>query len=163
MWDLVPWPGIELRTPAFGAWSLSHWATREGRGSFNVDGQECFLWEVACGRDLEGCLGLWLAGRHRWKSVFQLRHGGAQEWPCRACPQDPMQSHTAASVTSMVPGQRRGRRTGKAHRGDAVEGCYKWVFSSLFKWQQWRKYFTYTFPSALSLSVMSDSLRPHGL
>ena len=54
-----------------------------------------------------------------------FRHGGAQEWPCRACPQDPVQSHTAASVTSMVPGQRRGRRTGKAHRGDAVEGCYK--------------------------------------
>ena len=29
MWDLVPWPGIKLRTPALGAWSLSHWATRE--------------------------------------------------------------------------------------------------------------------------------------
>ena len=29
MWDLVPWPGIELRPPALGAWSLSHWTTRE--------------------------------------------------------------------------------------------------------------------------------------
>ena len=29
MWDLVPWPGIKLRTPALGAWSLSHWAPRE--------------------------------------------------------------------------------------------------------------------------------------
>ena len=26
---LVPWPGIEPRTPALGAWSLSHWTTRE--------------------------------------------------------------------------------------------------------------------------------------
>ena len=29
MWDLVPWPGIEPRTPALGAQSLSHWTTRE--------------------------------------------------------------------------------------------------------------------------------------
>ena len=29
MWDLVPWPGIEPRHPALGAWSLSHWTTRE--------------------------------------------------------------------------------------------------------------------------------------
>ena len=29
MWDLVPWPGIEPRSPALGAWSLSHWTTRE--------------------------------------------------------------------------------------------------------------------------------------
>ena len=28
-WDLVPWPGIELRPPVLGAWSLSHWTTRE--------------------------------------------------------------------------------------------------------------------------------------
>ena len=26
IWDLVPWPGLE---PALGAWSLSHWTTRE--------------------------------------------------------------------------------------------------------------------------------------
>ena len=26
---LVPWPGIEPRTPVLGAQSLSHWATRE--------------------------------------------------------------------------------------------------------------------------------------
>ena len=25
---LVPWPGIEPRPPALGAWSLSHWITR---------------------------------------------------------------------------------------------------------------------------------------
>ena len=28
-WDLVPWPGIELRLPALGVRSLSHWTTRE--------------------------------------------------------------------------------------------------------------------------------------
>ena len=29
MWDLVPLPGAESQPPALGAWSLSHWATRE--------------------------------------------------------------------------------------------------------------------------------------
>ena len=29
MWDLVPWPEIEPGPPALGAWSLSHWTTRE--------------------------------------------------------------------------------------------------------------------------------------
>ena len=29
MWDLVPPPGVEPRPPAFGAWSLSHWTSRE--------------------------------------------------------------------------------------------------------------------------------------
>ena len=28
-WDLVAWPGIEPRPPALGAWTLSHWTTRE--------------------------------------------------------------------------------------------------------------------------------------
>ena len=32
MWDLVPQPGIEPRSPALGAWSLSHWTTREVLG-----------------------------------------------------------------------------------------------------------------------------------
>ena len=30
MWDLVPQLGIEPGPPALGAWSLSHWTTREG-------------------------------------------------------------------------------------------------------------------------------------
>ena len=34
MWDLVPWPGIEPGPPALGAWSLSHWTTREVLGAF---------------------------------------------------------------------------------------------------------------------------------
>ena len=29
MWDLVPWPGIEPRSLAFSAWTLSHWTTRK--------------------------------------------------------------------------------------------------------------------------------------
>ena len=29
MRDLVPWPGVEPRPPALGAWSLSHWTIRE--------------------------------------------------------------------------------------------------------------------------------------
>ena len=29
MWDVVPWPGIEPGLPALGAWSFSHWTTRE--------------------------------------------------------------------------------------------------------------------------------------
>ena len=29
MWDLVPWPESQPRPPALGAWSLSHWTTRE--------------------------------------------------------------------------------------------------------------------------------------
>ena len=38
MWDLVPWPGIELRSPALGTQSLSHWTTRvvPGLGSNRV-------------------------------------------------------------------------------------------------------------------------------
>ena len=28
-WELVPWSGIEPGSPALGAWSLSHWTTRE--------------------------------------------------------------------------------------------------------------------------------------
>ena len=29
MWDLVTWTGFEPRCPTLGAWSLSHWMTRE--------------------------------------------------------------------------------------------------------------------------------------
>ena len=29
IWDLVPCPGIKPSSPALGAWSLSHWTTRE--------------------------------------------------------------------------------------------------------------------------------------
>ena len=29
MWDLAPQAGIEPRPPVLGAWSLSHWTTKE--------------------------------------------------------------------------------------------------------------------------------------
>ena len=29
IWDLFPWPGIKTGLPALGAWSFSHWTTRE--------------------------------------------------------------------------------------------------------------------------------------
>ena len=29
IWDLVPWPGMELEPPALRAWNLGHWTTRE--------------------------------------------------------------------------------------------------------------------------------------
>ena len=29
MWELVPWPVMDPRPPALGAWSLSHWTTSE--------------------------------------------------------------------------------------------------------------------------------------
>ena len=29
MWDLILWPGIKPTSPVLGAWSLSHWTTRE--------------------------------------------------------------------------------------------------------------------------------------
>ena len=34
LWGLAPWPGIEPRSPALGAWSLSQWTTREVLGHF---------------------------------------------------------------------------------------------------------------------------------
>ena len=39
MWDLVPWPGIEPEPPALGAWSLSHWTTREVPELHTLKGQ----------------------------------------------------------------------------------------------------------------------------
>ena len=41
MWDLVPWPGIELRPPALRTWSLSHWTIRKVPNIRQaLDGQE---------------------------------------------------------------------------------------------------------------------------
>ena len=34
IWELVPWLGIDIRPPALGVWSLSHWTTREVQTSF---------------------------------------------------------------------------------------------------------------------------------
>ena len=37
IWDLVPWPGIEPWPPVMGAWSFSHWTTREPQMYLFVD------------------------------------------------------------------------------------------------------------------------------
>ena len=36
LWDLVPCPGIKLQPSALGAWSLSHWTTREVSSRFKM-------------------------------------------------------------------------------------------------------------------------------
>ena len=41
MCDLVPQPGIELKTPAMGAWNLSHWTTREVPPVLFDDNHKC--------------------------------------------------------------------------------------------------------------------------
>ena len=38
MWDLVPWPGIKLRLPALGAWSLSHRTIRKSGNTTGYSG-----------------------------------------------------------------------------------------------------------------------------
>ena len=38
MWDLVPWPETEHGPPATGAWSLSHWTTKEVSCLLKEDG-----------------------------------------------------------------------------------------------------------------------------
>ena len=46
MWDLVLWPGIKPGPPAFRAWSLSHWTTREVPGNVFL---MCWLLFNICG------------------------------------------------------------------------------------------------------------------
>ena len=41
LWDLFPWPGIEPEPPVLGAWSLSHWTTREIPRSHLKGGKWC--------------------------------------------------------------------------------------------------------------------------
>ena len=41
IWDLVPWPRIELRPPALGAQNLSHWITREAPKVIVVQSLSC--------------------------------------------------------------------------------------------------------------------------
>ena len=42
MWDLVSQPGIQPRPPALGAWSLTHWTTRE----VPVDSSINLIWKA---------------------------------------------------------------------------------------------------------------------
>ena len=43
MRDLVPQPGIEPRPPVLGAWSLTHWTTREVPWPDFLQGLQCSL------------------------------------------------------------------------------------------------------------------------
>ena len=47
VWDLVPWPGIEPRSPALGAQSVSQWTTREvplfRTANIHLDLLKCFV------------------------------------------------------------------------------------------------------------------------
>ena len=40
MWDIAPQSGIELRPPALGVWSVSHWTTREIPEIFKLSSAE---------------------------------------------------------------------------------------------------------------------------
>ena len=45
MWDLVPWPGIKLGSPALGVQNLSHWTTREiSQMHFQMVSLQVFWW-----------------------------------------------------------------------------------------------------------------------
>ena len=79
MWDPVPWPGIEPRPPALGAWSLSHWTTSEVPSLyFCLWGHICYLY-VVCVR-FSACSG-WL--RHLWimeRACDDTRFGFLLNW-----------------------------------------------------------------------------------
>ena len=59
MWDLVPWPGIELGPPPLGARSLSYWTTKEVSLAALNQGPPQF--RSALGPTLE--LPRWLSGK----------------------------------------------------------------------------------------------------
>ena len=46
----IPWPGIKPRSPALGAWSLSHWTTREVLRIVFLQGRKNYLklLEIIC-------------------------------------------------------------------------------------------------------------------
>ena len=47
MWDPVPWPGIELRPQALGAWGLGYWTTREvPKNTLFSDFRDWTIWET---------------------------------------------------------------------------------------------------------------------
>ena len=56
MWDLVPWPRIKPRPPAWGALSLSHWTIREvpkirlysSSQGYGFSSGHVWMWELDC-------------------------------------------------------------------------------------------------------------------
>ena len=57
MWDLVPQPGIDLKPPVLGVWSLGHWTTREFPWLVYLDEANCHGGEAHMARD-RGPLGV---------------------------------------------------------------------------------------------------------
>ena len=78
-WDLVPWPGIEARTPAMGAGSLSHWTTREVPGPLNC--RVCVLSWMALVK--AECPQHFTVGLRPWWQTWSLSH--AFLWSTMGC------------------------------------------------------------------------------
>ena len=74
IWDLAPWPGIEPRPSALGAWSLGHWTTREVRILFLTDPQRVsrVCDEAPCPERMRRGIG---EGQALWRSwIDKSRH-----------------------------------------------------------------------------------------
>ena len=88
MQDLVPWPGIEPRPSALGAWSLTHWTTR-----VVPSGQVLFLnlgmmarAEMARVEETVFAIGLCLAfSCRRWEWLKEELEGSQRCWEHREC------------------------------------------------------------------------------
>ena len=73
MWNLVPWLGIEPNPPVLGAWSLSHWTTREVPIPIFL---KVFIKYLSC-INYENNLGIWstmLLGSRNSKHAFFSDH-----------------------------------------------------------------------------------------
>ena len=69
MWHLVPWSGIKARPSASGAWSLSHWTTREFHYCFSMNGK---IQNLSRGKTVYLIFGVW--SNHRsWISFSSIK------------------------------------------------------------------------------------------
>ena len=75
MWHLIPWPGILPRPPALGAWSLSHWTTREDPQTQCFKQQNFIFSQCGGWRSRSRCRQVW----------FPLRPSLACSWPLSPC------------------------------------------------------------------------------
>ena len=78
MWDLVSQPGIKPRPPALGAWSLSHWTTREvPKGQFfkDFDVTIFYVWWTVL-RHFQDCRGIII---YKENSVFLATWAGKMQ------------------------------------------------------------------------------------
>ena len=75
MWDLVPWPRVDPRPPALGAWSPSHWTTREA--------PPCFFWAwYKSGSINKGLVDQWkvkwVCVKHHYQGSVRFCGGGGR-------------------------------------------------------------------------------------